>query len=147
MTTTTSSPVTPDDECGVCGTIRDQHGDKAHEFNLDGVLKPKKMGEKGRAQPPMSREAQVLTKDPSTAVMLRLVEKLVARGLLEGEDLVYIFGGGNAADRGPTQEATARDYEGFVTPRGMRTADADRRDKGTSESVADANKRLRSNKN
>lgn len=99
--------MSPDDECGVCGTQRDQHGDMNHEFNLDGVLIRKKAPPSASEEAPrtreeaaQSREAGVLAKDPTTRLTLRLVERLVAKGLFDGEDMLYIFGGKDAPDRG-----------------------------------------------
>lgn len=97
MTMMTSFPKTldPDQECGICGLKRDEHGDSRHEFNAEGILIPKAAPEPPRQQPPSERGAALL-KDPTTGVMLRTVERLIQKGLLEGDDLVYIFGGGNA---------------------------------------------------
>lgn len=101
--TTTTSKVSPDDQCGVCGTIREEHGDKHHEFNLEGMLIDKKPGPPPRNTPPQPRGAGVespLSQDPVARLQVRLIERLVAKGLLSGEDLLYIFGAGNADSRG-----------------------------------------------
>ena len=93
----TSSPKTPDpdDLCGVCGYRREAHGDSNHEFNMDGDLIPKKTPDPARSNPPTER-GQALLKDPTTGVMLRMVERMIQKGLLTGDDLVYIFGAGRA---------------------------------------------------
>lgn len=93
---TTSTP-SPDDLCGVCGMTRENHGDSNHEFNLEGVLIPKKPPTPAPNRPPAARDEG--RPDP-TAAFLRLVERLIAKGVLEGDDLIYIFGGGHAGNRG-----------------------------------------------
>lgn len=94
-----SKPLDPDEECGVCGTTREQHGDKNHKFSVDGVLEPLDPKPVPRALPPGVRGGV----DPSTRVVLRLVEVLIAKGVLDGQDLVHVFGGDSAPDRGPSQ--------------------------------------------
>lgn len=79
--------LSPDDLCGVCGTIRELHGDKNHKFDLDGNLIPVK--EPVNKMPAAPR----VIKDPVPATMLRLVERLVAKKLLDGDDLLFILGG------------------------------------------------------
>ena len=104
----TSSTVSPDDECGVCGTTRENHGDKHHEFDIDGNLRPKKKAEPARQQAPQTAAGQALARDASTQVVLRLVERLVAKQLLSGDDLLYIFGGGdNASNRGSAEAGSS----------------------------------------
>lgn len=102
MTSSTQqTTLDPDERCGVCEIARAEHGDMQHEFNLEGDLIPKKPSPPPRNTPPelrdnspvMSPKAKKLAEDPSTQVMLRLIERLTARGLLQGEDLQYIFGG------------------------------------------------------
>lgn len=93
----TNSAIAASDECGVCGTTREDHGDKQHKFSMEGILTPLDPPPKPRQQPPvakgeMSPEAQVLSKDPTTQVMLRMVNRMVAKGLFDGADLMYIFG-------------------------------------------------------
>jgi len=96
--TMTSSQRTPDpdEECRICGTKREEHGDRNHEFSSDGVLVPKKAPEPPREQAPQRRSYGGEAKPDPTAAYLRLVERLIAKNLLNGEDLIYIFGGGNA---------------------------------------------------
>lgn len=87
------------DICGVCETQRDQHGDKMHEFNVLGTLIPKAEPEAPRQSPPqlkgdeLKSAAQVLGSDPVARLQLRLITRLVNKGLLDGNDLVHIFGG------------------------------------------------------
>lgn len=100
---TTSTPPTtldPDEPCGVCDTARADHGDMKHEFNADGDLIPIKAGPPPKKEAPQHRDdvptmspaAEVLAKDVSTQMVLRMVERMTAKGLLNGEDLQYIFG-------------------------------------------------------
>ncbi len=96
----TSSQPKADDVCAVCDETRENHGDKQHEFSLDGVLTPKKAGPPPRREPPQERgaqpsPAQVLGNDPVARLQIRLIERMVAKGLLDGEDMLYIFGNGN----------------------------------------------------
>jgi hypothetical protein len=52
----------------------------------------------------MSHSAQEISRDPVTAVTLRLVETLITKELLLGDDLLYIFGGKTHEDtRGETK--------------------------------------------
>jgi len=89
----TSSPPKADDVCEVCCETRENHGDKQHEFSLDGVLKTKKAPEPPRNQPPRERGAAgALAQDPVARLQIRMIERLVAKGMLDGEDLMYIFG-------------------------------------------------------
>lgn len=99
---TTSTSIDPDDQCTVCGTTRDMHGDKQHGFTTDPeapflAVKP---GPEPRNTPPQSRASArptapagvELARDPVARLQLRLTERLVSKGLLNGEDLMYIFG-------------------------------------------------------
>lgn len=99
---TTSSPPKADDVCAVCEETRENHGDKNHEFSLDGVLKPIKQGPPPRNEPPRERgaqpsPAQVLGNDPVARLQLRMIERMVAKGIFDGEDLMYVFGNGNVS--------------------------------------------------
>ena len=94
----TSTP-SPDDICAVCQVTRAEHGDSNHEFNLEDVLIPKKKPAPAPNTPPAQRGVTVGVAEV-VALNLRLVERLIAKGVLEGDDLVYIFGGGNADNRG-----------------------------------------------
>lgn len=98
-TETPSSPdkgVDPDEKCFICEVPRDQHGDMAHQFSLDGTMTPVKPGPAPRQIPP---EPMGATNVMITNMVLRLVEVLTANGTLSGEDLVKVFGG-NSPDRG-----------------------------------------------
>lgn len=93
--------INPDETCGLCGIARDQHGDKAHQFSSDGLLvptRPKKEEQVVRHTPPNSQEQLNMN--------MRLIERLIAKGLLDGDDLVYIFGGINAVPRGESGSGT-----------------------------------------
>jgi hypothetical protein len=96
-----SSTPSPDDECGVCGATRENHGDKNHEFSIEGVLTPKKAPAAPRQMAPSPRAA-ALGADPVARLVIRLVERLAQKGLLDGEDMLKIFGGEDASDRGQT---------------------------------------------
>lgn len=89
----------PDDVCALCSYLREEHGDKNHKFSVEGELIPIEPGPPPRQEAPKARdstpEAQVLGNDPVTKVVLRMVERMVSKQLLSGEDLVYIFGGGS----------------------------------------------------
>lgn len=87
----------PDDICAVCETKRDEHGDKEHEFNLDGILIPKKKPEPARQAAPRERGEAPPLKPAGVEEMekshLRLIEVLVEKGVLNGFDVVKILGG------------------------------------------------------
>lgn len=98
MTPSTRS-LYPSDICAICGETRENHGDKRHVFSVDGELVDLPTPAKARQQSP---EGRALAKDPTANLMLRVVQKLIAKNILDGEDLVYIFGGESNADyRGP----------------------------------------------
>lgn len=95
-----ANSISPDDQCGVCGTRREDHGDKQHQFNLEDILVPIQPGPKPSNTPPRARSAGVeqspLEKDPVARLQIRMLERLTSKGLLDGSDLVYIFGGESA---------------------------------------------------
>lgn len=95
--------ISPDDRCGVCDETRENHGDKNHEFNLEGILIEKKAPQPPRAMAPAVRG---LSSDPVTRLVLRLVERLVAQGILKGDDMLYIFGGDDASSNTTPTEGT-----------------------------------------
>jgi len=105
---TSSQEVKADDRCGVCQETRENHGDKHHQFDIEGMLKPLQKPEVGRQAAPSPRRADEMAKDPVAQVMLRLIEVLGNKGILTPYDNIYIFGGGNyAPDRGePEAEAS-----------------------------------------
>lgn len=98
--------ISPDDLCGVCGTARDMHGDKHHKFTLDDDLIPIEPGPPRRNEPPqrkdeqkkrgggsvLSAPAEELSRDPVANLQIRLIERMAAKGLLDGLDMMYIFG-------------------------------------------------------
>lgn len=93
-TMTNSSTVSPDDPCAICGTTRENHGDRKHKFSIDGSLNPLDPPAPRRQAP--TPAGQALAKDPTTAMTLRLVEVLIQKGVLLGDDLIHIFGGEKA---------------------------------------------------
>jgi hypothetical protein len=107
-TTPTFSPLNPDEACEVCGETRINHGDKQHRFSTDGALIPVQPGPAPRNAPPTSGgQAAILSKDPTTQLVLRLVDRLINNGTLSGDDALYIFGGGYAPDRRTPAERLA----------------------------------------
>lgn len=109
-----SSNPSADDGCALCGTQRDMHGDSNHEFNLDGQLIPRKPGPAPRQEAPKERgasisaPAQSIANDMVAQMLLRMVERLIARGILNDEDLVYMFGGEHATSTGRATREGAR---------------------------------------
>lgn len=97
--------VNADDKCGVCGDTRENHGDKHHEFNMEGNLLPLKPAPAPQPNK-VSPGTEALRRDPLSGPMLRLVERLIAKNLLDGEDLLYVFGGIDATDRRSTEAGT-----------------------------------------
>lgn len=90
--------ISPDDVCEICGTTRENHGDKHHKFSEDGQLLPLEKGSKPRQEIPkakeeLSREAEIIANDPVANLTLRFIERMIQRNQLDGEDLMYIFGG------------------------------------------------------
>lgn len=90
-----SAPLSPDEECGVCGAQRDQHGDKQHQFNLDGQLIPLKPAEPPRQTPPRERGSMPAPSgvEEQHKAFLRLNEVLLEKGVINGQDLIRILGG------------------------------------------------------
>jgi len=99
MKMSSGSNPTADDLCGVCSLTRENHGDTNHEFNSEGMLIPKKKLEPPRNTPPAARQSGVGL-DEMVALELRLVQRLIAKGLLDGDDLLFIFGSSNANSGG-----------------------------------------------
>lgn len=97
--------MSPDDECLVCGTKRDEHGDKHHEFSLTSdVPVPKKKPEPGK-EPPKERQPQTLAeanrrideltlrlKDTREA-FIRFLELQVERKVIDAKDILKVLGG------------------------------------------------------
>lgn len=109
-------PVSQDDICEVCMETREFHGDKNHEFSSDGVLTPKK-----KPEPPKPGPIPRTIPDPTQAALLRLVERLISKELIQGDDLVYIFGGiSGSTDRGPTSTEVQGDNSTSSTNGGGR---------------------------
>lgn len=88
----------PDDECALCGLTRENHGDSNHKFSQDGELIPVKPGPPARQQPPEEKKASLsapakdLAEDTTAQAFLRLVDVLVKKEVLDGQDLMYILG-------------------------------------------------------
>lgn len=85
-----------DDECVICGTKRDEHGDKNHQFSLDGQLIPVRKGPEG-VKPPQTREEAVSTPPSDLPDIGRafatLVEVLAEKNIVDTKDVIRIFSG------------------------------------------------------
>ena len=92
---TTSTPKAPTDVCEICGTQRDEHGDKHHRFSEEGEFVPMEAGAKPRQEAPKERGSapRPVGTEHVAALHLRLIEVLVEKGILDGEDLHKLFGG------------------------------------------------------
>jgi len=101
-----NQPLSPDDMCGLCNTTRENHGDKNHVFDIDGMLQPTNPPKSPSSIPPTPRSSNPLQHDPVARLNLRMVERMVAKGLFDGEDLLYIFGGEDASSRGNSPKST-----------------------------------------
>lgn len=106
----------PDERCGVCDETRENHGDMQHVFSLDGILIAKSPTPPARNTPPSAR-ADALAKDPVANLVLRLVERLIANGVLVPEDLMYVMGGIDASNRGQTRTEVVGDNPDGVSSR------------------------------
>lgn len=87
-----------DDLCGVCGTQRDQHGDKNHVFRLDDMLIPIAPGPDPKKTPPRHRDDE--SSRPPTRegpnvgrAFATLVEVLAEKGIVDHKDIIRIFSG------------------------------------------------------
>lgn len=89
-----ASEVSPDDVCLVCGTIRDQHGDKQHKFNNmdDQVHKLDPPPKPGREAPRSRSEAQLEEYQNGKAIA-SLLEVLLEKGVIDGKDTIRILMG------------------------------------------------------
>lgn len=92
------------DICLVCGTQRDEHGDRNHQFSLTSdVPVPLKPGPPGRKPPQTKEEAQATQNLPDVGrALATLVEVLaekkinfdgVNRPILDTKDIIRIFSG------------------------------------------------------
>ena len=103
--------IDPDQVCELCGLKRDEHGDVQHEFSTDGILRKK-------AAPTVPKNISPAVRsvggDPTTRLTLRLIERLISKGVLEGDDLVHIFGGDDVR----TEGEHAREAFGDSAPEG-----------------------------
>lgn len=87
----------PDDVCLVCGTMREEHGDKHHLFNItDDTLIPLKPGPEPRNKPPRER-GESLKADPApdhvAESFATLMEILVEKDILDTKDILRVFRG------------------------------------------------------
>lgn len=87
-----------DDPCGVCGTQRDQHGDKNHVFRLDDVLIPVTPGPPAKNTPPRHRDdepsrSHTLQGPDVGRAFATLVEVLAEKGIVDHRDIIRIFSG------------------------------------------------------
>lgn len=92
--------VSPDDVCLVCGTVRDQHGDKNHKFSQDGQLipldpppEPRMKAPRHRDDPPAPAQPGVDDGPNIKLAFATLVEVLVDKGILDVKDVLRIFRG------------------------------------------------------
>lgn len=107
---TTSSKVSPTDRCGVCETIREEHGDKNHEFNLDGQLLPIKKGEPPRQSAPQPKGSTPKVDDLQAANLgLRIIDRLVTKGIFDAVDLMYVLGNGYVPTGGSPSTSADQD--------------------------------------
>lgn len=92
------------DVCGVCDEYRQDHGDKNHQFNAEGILIPLSPRPEPKNTPPQERRASVAAPSPnagdiaaSFAMLVEvLAEKHVYLGgemipLLSSKDIIRIF--------------------------------------------------------
>lgn len=108
---TTSMPNSPDDLCGVCDITRENHGDMQHKFSIDGILESLPTPSVPKGLPPQTK-GSAPTESMQIALMLRTIERLTAKGIFNGEDLVYIFGGDHANNRWQNPPTTSSDSQG-----------------------------------
>ena len=103
--------VNPDDVCGVCGFVREEHGDAHHQFTLDDKLIPLSPRPTPRREAPTERGAgpNTLAADPTqgqsktevttpeVAQLARgfatLLEILAEREYIGAKDIIRIFQG------------------------------------------------------
>jgi hypothetical protein len=98
--------ISPDDVCEVCGTVRDEHGDKMHKFSTDGQLIPLEQGKPPAKEAPRHRDDPPPTSagvGPDLGMAFAtLIEVLaekqisfdgVGRELLTKQDIIRIFSG------------------------------------------------------
>jgi hypothetical protein len=87
--------MSPDEECGVCGETRENHGDKMHEFTLTDQVIQKKPGEPARQNPPRERGTTEPSPQAKAASFACLVEVLAEKGILDHHDIIRIFSAGH----------------------------------------------------
>jgi len=97
-----------DDEtpCSVCGNTKAEHEGFHHTWTDNpGDLNKKQ----SRSTPPMHRDAQAVAENHVTKLVLRLIERLSEKGLLDSRDMLHIFGG--IDDRAAADGSTAGQAE------------------------------------
>lgn len=125
----------PDQLCVLCGTKRDEHGDRRHGFSTTGELVQLPPSTPARSTPPSAPQVSMQVSQLS-AVLLRLIETLASAGVISGTDLVAIFGGGNApANRGSSGETHSAPRNGSTPERGSGTDSPGQPSGGTDEQV------------
>ena len=103
--------VNPDDVCGVCGFVREEHGDAHHQFTFDDKLIPLSPRPTPRRQAPTERgtgpntlaadptqgQSKTEVTTPEVAQLARgfatLLEILTEREYIGAKDIIRIFRG------------------------------------------------------
>lgn len=110
-TVESNEQVNPDDVCGVCGFVREEHGDAHHQFTLDDKLIPLSPRPTPRREAPTERgthpntlaadptqgQSKTEVKTPEVAQLARgfatLLEILAEREYIGAKDIIRIFQG------------------------------------------------------
>lgn len=80
-----------DEECKVCGTTRENHGDKNHQFNpIDDSLIPLKPRPEPTRQPPKHRD-DVVAEAIKAESFATLLEVLAEKNILNEKDIIRIL--------------------------------------------------------
>lgn len=107
--------IDPDEACVHCGITRENHGDMQHVFSREGEPLRKKEAPPTPQSLPPTPAGRAAAGDPTTRLVLRLIESLVDKGILDGLDMIKIFGGTDAPASGRTPVQPA---EGVVPSSG-----------------------------
>jgi len=95
--------MSPDDVCGVCNTTRENHGDKNHQFNIEGDLVELPKPQPAQNTPPRERGSSTpeaadvrALKTAFAALVEVLAEKSISfdgvnRPILDSKDIIRIF--------------------------------------------------------
>jgi hypothetical protein len=74
--------------CTVCGGKKSEHVNSIHAYtNMGGVLVTKEAVERAEKQ-----QKPIVIAGPQSQIMTRLIETLVAKNILNNDDLMYITG-------------------------------------------------------